>query len=234
MELARKLGDTLIMKTRIDLNDEALELAAKELRTTTTQDTVNAALEFVAGRRRRIEQLLDDPHALGLGPDIEDADVMREARRCRPVRPALPDRHQQSLSRVFCSRPPVIPFLKVPAGGKRCVVLQRGDPSARRQLSEGEINGVLFRRSAGQPHGLGEGVLVDIDLRQSHSALQVSCAVDLAVLVGAERINSMGPVLGLGPAAQRLGLLSWPAPDPGPRSARRSLPGRLTGAAGSR
>jgi Arc/MetJ family transcription regulator len=69
------------MKTMIDLNDDALELAAKELGTTTKKDTVNAALEFVAGRRRRIEQLLDDPYALGAGPDIADAEVMREARR---------------------------------------------------------------------------------------------------------------------------------------------------------
>jgi Arc/MetJ family transcription regulator len=69
------------MKTMIDLNDEALELAAKELGTTTKKETVNAALEFVANRRRRIEQLLDDPHALGIGPDITDPDIMRQARR---------------------------------------------------------------------------------------------------------------------------------------------------------
>jgi Arc/MetJ family transcription regulator len=69
------------MKTMIDLDDEALELAARELGTTTKKDTVNAALEFVAGRRRRIEQLLDDPYAFGVGPDITDPDVMRAARR---------------------------------------------------------------------------------------------------------------------------------------------------------
>jgi Arc/MetJ family transcription regulator len=69
------------MKTMIDLNDDALDRAAKELGTTTKKDTVNAALEFVAGRRRRIEQLLDDPYALGVGPDIADAEVMRQARR---------------------------------------------------------------------------------------------------------------------------------------------------------
>jgi Arc/MetJ family transcription regulator len=69
------------MKTMIDLNDEALELAAKELGTATKKDTVNAALEFVAGRRRRIEELLDDPYALGVGPDIADAEIMRAARR---------------------------------------------------------------------------------------------------------------------------------------------------------
>jgi hypothetical protein len=58
-----------------------LELAAGELGTTTKKDTVNAALEFVAGRRRRIERLLDDPYALGLGPDITDPEVMRAAGR---------------------------------------------------------------------------------------------------------------------------------------------------------
>jgi Arc/MetJ family transcription regulator len=68
------------MKTMIDLNDDALELAAKVLGTATKTDTVNAALEFVIGRRRRIEQLLDDPYALGVGPDIADAEIMRHAR----------------------------------------------------------------------------------------------------------------------------------------------------------
>jgi Arc/MetJ family transcription regulator len=69
------------MKTMIDLNDEALALAAKELGTTTKKDTVNAALDFVANRRRRIEELLDDPYTLGVGPDITDREVMRQARR---------------------------------------------------------------------------------------------------------------------------------------------------------
>jgi Arc/MetJ family transcription regulator len=69
------------MKTVIDLNEEALALAAKELGTTTKKDTVNAALEFVADRRRRIEQLLDDPFAIGVGRDITDPEVRRQARR---------------------------------------------------------------------------------------------------------------------------------------------------------
>ncbi len=69
------------MKTMIDLDDAALELAAKELGTTTKKDTVNAALEFVASRRRRIEQLLDDPYTLGVGPDITDPEIMQRARR---------------------------------------------------------------------------------------------------------------------------------------------------------
>jgi Arc/MetJ family transcription regulator len=69
------------MKTMIDLNDEDLALAARELGTTTKKDTVNAALNFVASRRRRIEQLLSDPYALGIGPDISDPEVMGQARR---------------------------------------------------------------------------------------------------------------------------------------------------------
>lgn len=69
------------MKTMIDLNDEALALAAKELGTVTKKDTVNAALEFVAERRQRIDQLLADPYGLGVGPDITDSQVMEQARR---------------------------------------------------------------------------------------------------------------------------------------------------------
>ncbi|MFI1914434.1 type II toxin-antitoxin system VapB family antitoxin [Nocardia sp. NPDC020380] len=69
------------MKTMIDLNDEALALAAKELGTATKKDTVNAALEFVAERRRRIEQVLNDPYGIGVGADIGDPEVMNRARR---------------------------------------------------------------------------------------------------------------------------------------------------------
>lgn len=65
----------------VDLDDAALTLAARELGTTTKKDTVNAALRFVADRRRRLEELLDDPYGLGTGPDIGDPDVMRGARR---------------------------------------------------------------------------------------------------------------------------------------------------------
>jgi Arc/MetJ family transcription regulator len=69
------------MKTMIDIDDEALAAAAKELGTGTKKDTVNAALAFVANRRRRIEELLDDPYTLGVGQDITDPEVMRQARR---------------------------------------------------------------------------------------------------------------------------------------------------------
>ena len=45
------------MKTMIDLNDEALALAAKELGTTTKKDTVNAALREVGQRLERLRAL---------------------------------------------------------------------------------------------------------------------------------------------------------------------------------
>ena len=69
------------MKTMIDLDDEALALAAKELGTTTKKDTVNAAPASVANRRRRNEPLLNDPYGVGGGPDITNAGIMRQARR---------------------------------------------------------------------------------------------------------------------------------------------------------
>ena len=83
IELLRVLPTyTLVyMKTMIDVDPEALASAARELGTTTKKDTVNAALEFVADRRRRIEQLLDDPFAFGVGADIGDQRVMKDARR---------------------------------------------------------------------------------------------------------------------------------------------------------
>lgn len=69
------------MKTMIDLDDEALARAAKELGTTTKKDTVNAALNFVSARSARIEELLSVPFALGSGSDIADGEIMRGARR---------------------------------------------------------------------------------------------------------------------------------------------------------
>jgi Arc/MetJ family transcription regulator len=74
----------------IDLDDEVLALAAKEFGTTTKKDTVNAALAFVAERRRRIDALLEDPYALGVGPDIGDVEVMARAERRRAQYVPLP------------------------------------------------------------------------------------------------------------------------------------------------
>jgi Arc/MetJ family transcription regulator len=69
------------MKTMIDVDDEALMAAARELGTVTKKDTVNAALAFAAGRHARVSALLDDPHSYGVGTDIGDAEVMSAARR---------------------------------------------------------------------------------------------------------------------------------------------------------
>jgi Arc/MetJ family transcription regulator len=69
------------MKTVVDLNRDVLALAARELGTSSTRDTVNAALEAVADRRRRVEELIGDCHLLGVGPDITDPEVMARARR---------------------------------------------------------------------------------------------------------------------------------------------------------
>jgi Arc/MetJ family transcription regulator len=69
------------MKTMIDIDEEALAAAARELGTTTKKDTVNAALMYVAERQKRIDELLNDPYRFGAGPDIGNPDIMKDARR---------------------------------------------------------------------------------------------------------------------------------------------------------
>jgi Arc/MetJ family transcription regulator len=69
------------MKTVVDLDEAALALAARELGTSSKKETVNAALQIVADRRRRAEQLLEDCEALGVGLDITDPEIMAKARR---------------------------------------------------------------------------------------------------------------------------------------------------------
>lgn len=71
----------MYMKTVIDLDDEALAGAMRELGTTTKKDTVNAALAFVASRAQRMERALDEVYGLGVGVDITDPEVMAGARR---------------------------------------------------------------------------------------------------------------------------------------------------------
>jgi Arc/MetJ family transcription regulator len=44
-------------RTVIDLDDEALEAAAKELGTTTKRDTINTALREIVDRNRRLRAL---------------------------------------------------------------------------------------------------------------------------------------------------------------------------------
>ncbi|MGQ0624906.1 MAG: type II toxin-antitoxin system VapB family antitoxin [Sporichthyaceae bacterium] len=69
------------MQTTIDVDTDALAQAAQELGTDSAEETINAALVLVAGRRSRMEALLDDPFAIGTGPDIADDVVMRGSRR---------------------------------------------------------------------------------------------------------------------------------------------------------
>jgi Arc/MetJ family transcription regulator len=66
-------------RTTIDLDDEQLAAAARELGTTSKVETVNAALAYVAQRRRRAEAL-DDPAIWG-SADLADPEVRAEARR---------------------------------------------------------------------------------------------------------------------------------------------------------
>ncbi len=66
-------------RTVIDVDDAHLDAAARELGTKTKVDTVNAALAFVADRRKRAE-VFDDPFVWG-SLDLADPDVRAEARR---------------------------------------------------------------------------------------------------------------------------------------------------------
>jgi Arc/MetJ family transcription regulator len=79
-------------KIPIDVDDEALAAAQRELGTTTKRDTVNEALRIIARRQKRVQLLLDqaagvagqdeNPYAdLGLGADITDPEIMKGARR---------------------------------------------------------------------------------------------------------------------------------------------------------
>lgn len=69
----------VMARTVIDLDDEQLKAAARELGTKTKVETVNAALAFVAERRRRAE-VFDDPFVWG-SPDMADPEVRAGARR---------------------------------------------------------------------------------------------------------------------------------------------------------
>lgn len=66
-------------RTTIEIDDEALAGAARELGTTSKVDTVNAALAFVA-KRHQLAQAFDDPAIWG-SPDMADPEVRNAARR---------------------------------------------------------------------------------------------------------------------------------------------------------
>lgn len=57
-------------RTVIDLDDEALEEAAKELGTTTKRDTINTALREVTARYRRL-RALDEARELVAGGALD-------------------------------------------------------------------------------------------------------------------------------------------------------------------
>lgn len=66
-------------RTTIDIDDDQLAAAARELGTTSKVETVNAALAYVAQRRRRAEAF-GDPLIWG-SPDLADPEFRTQARR---------------------------------------------------------------------------------------------------------------------------------------------------------
>ena len=68
-------------RTVIDLDDEALEAAAKELGTTTKRDTINTALREVTARYRRL-RALEEARAL-VADGALDMDVLMDKSRRR-------------------------------------------------------------------------------------------------------------------------------------------------------
>lgn len=70
-------------RTVIDLDDEALEEAARELGTTTKRDTINTALREVTARYRRL-RALDEARALAADGAL-DMDLLVDKSRYRPT-----------------------------------------------------------------------------------------------------------------------------------------------------
>jgi Arc/MetJ family transcription regulator len=68
-------------RTVIDLDDEALEAAAKELGTSTKRDTVNAALREVTARYRRLRALQESRELVAQG--ALDMDFLLDKRKYR-------------------------------------------------------------------------------------------------------------------------------------------------------
>ncbi|TCR13652.1 type II toxin-antitoxin system VapB family antitoxin [Streptomyces sp. BK205] len=70
-------------RTVIDLDDEALEEAAKELGTTTKRDTINTALREVTARYRRL-RALDEARELAAEGAL-DMSLLLDKRAYRPM-----------------------------------------------------------------------------------------------------------------------------------------------------
>ncbi|MEW2395777.1 type II toxin-antitoxin system VapB family antitoxin [Streptomyces sp. NPDC046862] len=69
-------------RTVIDLDDEALEAAAKELGTTTKRDTINTALREVTARYRRLRALGEARELAAEG--ALDIDILLDKSKYRP------------------------------------------------------------------------------------------------------------------------------------------------------
>jgi Arc/MetJ family transcription regulator len=69
-------------RTVIDLDDEALEAAAKELGTTTKRDTINTALREITARYRRLRALEDARQLVAEG--AVDIDILLDKSQYRP------------------------------------------------------------------------------------------------------------------------------------------------------
>ncbi|MBB6419703.1 MULTISPECIES: type II toxin-antitoxin system VapB family antitoxin [Streptomyces] len=69
-------------RTVIDLDDEALEAAARELGTTTKRDTINTALREVTARYRRLRALEDSRQLVADG--ALDINILLDKSQYRP------------------------------------------------------------------------------------------------------------------------------------------------------
>jgi Arc/MetJ family transcription regulator len=79
-----------VSRTVIDLDDEALEAAARELGTTTKRDTINTALREVTARYRRLRSLEEARELVADG--ALDMDLLLNKHSYRPMGAAGEDR----------------------------------------------------------------------------------------------------------------------------------------------
>jgi Arc/MetJ family transcription regulator len=78
----RVYEEVILSRTVIDLDDEALEAAAKELGTTTKRDTINTALREITARYRRLRALEDARQLVAEG--ALDIDILLDKSQYRP------------------------------------------------------------------------------------------------------------------------------------------------------
>lgn len=78
----RMYEEVMLSRTVIDLDDEALEAAARELGTTTKRDTINTALREVTARYRRLRALEDARQLVADG--ALDIDLLLDKNQYRP------------------------------------------------------------------------------------------------------------------------------------------------------